>query len=155
MKFSSSRICTLVFLLATALLTGCAKNRGLTNEEDIATRNREVANAILCGLGGHKMDSSGKCDFSKKSNSSANSYVNRNQVLTNSDNSANGQLIYACGSVGLTVDFASGNCVTAQGRQVNPRNVVPQSIPLPAQNNNELIMRCNGRSVDFVTGRCL
>lgn len=67
----------------------------------------------------------------------------------------NDQLIFTCGAVGMGVDFVTGNCVTAGGRQINPRNIAP---PSPAHSNfshSELIMRCGGRAVDFVTGRCM
>lgn len=81
--------------------------------------------------------------------------------LTSSGSSArdigqrNSQLVFACGSAGMGVDFVTGNCVPTGGGQVNPRNVVPPSIPLPHSSPGDLIMRCGGRAVDFVTGRCM
>jgi hypothetical protein len=67
-------------------------------------------------------------------------------------------LINACGSKGLMADFVTGNCVSPQGSQINPRNLYqPFAVPLPKPDPNELIMRCGaqGRSADFVTGRCM
>lgn len=145
-----------LFIFCALTITGCAKNRGLTNDADIATHNREVALAILCGLGGHAMDSSGKCDFSKKINKSVNTPNFRNQASSDSGNSENGQLIFACGSAGMSVNFVTGNCIGYRGAEVNPRNVVSPSIRLPQQSSSDLMMRCGalGKSADFVTGRC-
>ena len=67
-------------------------------------------------------------------------------------------LINACGSKGLVADFVTGNCISPQGREINPRNLYqPFAAPLPKPDPNELIMRCGaqGRSADFVTGRCM
>jgi hypothetical protein len=69
-----------------------------------------------------------------------------------------GDLIMACGAKGFTADFASGNCVSPQGRQTNPHNLYPPfAAPLPTPQPGDLIMRCGaiGRGVDFVTGRCM
>lgn len=67
-----------------------------------------------------------------------------------------GDLIFACGSKGLGADFVTGNCVSTSGRQVNPFNLYPPfQIPLPQPSPSELILRCAGRAVDFVTGRCM
>jgi len=69
-----------------------------------------------------------------------------------------GDLINACGSKGLAVDFVTGNCVAPRGQQVNPQNLYPPfTAPLPKPQPNDLIMRCGaqGRSADFVTGRCM
>lgn len=67
----------------------------------------------------------------------------------------NSQLVFACGAAGMGVDFVTGNCVPPGGGQVNPRNVAPPSAPLPRSSPGDLIMRCGGRAVDFVTGRCM
>src|SRR5712692_4118781 len=67
----------------------------------------------------------------------------------------NSQLVFACGAAGMGVDFVTGNCVPTGGGQVNPRNVTPPSAPLPRSSPGDLIMRCGGRAVDFVTGRCM
>lgn len=67
-------------------------------------------------------------------------------------------LINACGSKGLIANFVTGNCVSPQGREINPRNLYqPFTAPLPQPNPDELIMRCGaqGRLADFVTGRCM
>jgi hypothetical protein len=67
-------------------------------------------------------------------------------------------LIRACGSKGLVANFVTGNCVSPQGREINPRNLyLPFAAPLPKPDPNELIMRCGaqGRVADFVTGRCM
>jgi hypothetical protein len=67
-----------------------------------------------------------------------------------------GDLIFACGSKGLAADFVTGNCVSSSGRQVNPFNLYPPfQTPLPQPSPSELIMRCAGRAVDFVTGQCM
>lgn len=137
-----------VTLLIVCVLTttGCARNRGLTNEAEASVHNREVTLAILCGLGGHAMDSSGKCDFSRKSTSSVNTI-----------NATNNQLVFACGSVGMGVNFVTGNCVSSNGRQVNPRNVVSPAITTPHRSSQDLVSRCGelGKGVDYVTGKCL
>lgn len=67
----------------------------------------------------------------------------------------NSQLVFACGAAGMGVDFVTGNCVPPSGGQINPRNVAPPSAPLPPLSPGDLIMRCGGRAVDFVTGRCM
>ena len=149
-----------LFIFCALTITGCAKNRGLKNDADVAAHNRDVSLAILCGLGGHAMDSSGKCDFSKKSNNlnnSLNTTNPRSRVIVDSGNSANSQIIFACGSAGMSVNFVTGNCVNSSGGQVNPRNVTAPSIPVPRQSSQDLVMRCGslGKSVDFATGRCI
>lgn len=148
-----------LFIVCVLTTTGCAKNRGLTNDTDNSAHNREVALAILCGLGGHAMDSSGKCDYSKKSANSNRAAASTNSTYraeSNSTNSANNQLTYACGSAGMGANFVTGNCVNSNDRDVNPRNVVSPSIPLPQQSSQEVLMRCGalGKGADFVTGRC-
>jgi hypothetical protein len=41
-------------------------------------------------------------------------------------------LVRACGAKGLGVDFVTGNCVSPQGRQINPHNLYqPFTAPLP------------------------
>lgn len=67
----------------------------------------------------------------------------------------NSQLVFACGAAGMGVDFVTGNCVPPGGGQVNPHNVAPPFAPLPRSSPGDLIMRCGGRAVDFVTGRCM
>lgn len=145
-----------LFIFCVLISTGCAKNRGLTNEAEVAVHNREVALAILCGLGGHAMDSNGKCDFTKKINKSGNTLNSRSQVFPDSGSAASNQLILACGSAGMSVNFVTGNCVNSNGSQVNPRNVASPSIRVPQQSSSDLITRCGalGKSPDFVTGRC-
>ncbi len=67
-------------------------------------------------------------------------------------------LVYACGSKGFSVNFVTGNCIGAGGREVNPHNLYPPFMaPLPNPDPNELIQRCGalGRAADFVTGRCM
>jgi hypothetical protein len=69
-----------------------------------------------------------------------------------------GDLIYACGSKGLAVDFVTGNCVAPRGQQINPQNLYPPfTAPLPKPEPHDLIMLCGvqGRSADVVTGRCM
>ncbi len=68
----------------------------------------------------------------------------------------NGNLAAACGAKGMAADFVTGNCVSPSGRQVNPANLYqPFQSPMPEPSPGELIMRCEGRAVDFVTGRCM
>lgn len=67
-----------------------------------------------------------------------------------------GNLVTACGAKGMVPDFVTGNCVSSSGRQVNPANLYPPfHSPMPEPSPGELIMRCEGRAVDFVTGRCM
>lgn len=67
-----------------------------------------------------------------------------------------GNLVTACGAKGMVPDFVTGNCVSPSGRQVNPANLYPAfQSPMPEPSPGELIMRCQGRGVDFVTGRCM
>jgi hypothetical protein len=147
------------YILIALIFTGCAKDRGLTNDADIKAHNREVALAILCGLAGNKTDSSGKCDYSqKRQNQISNQKPNlRNPSEDQAQTSKNtSSLVYACGSVGMSVNFVTGNCISNTGNEVNPRNVVSPSIKLPQESSSNLIMRCGalGKSSDFVTGRC-
>ena len=65
-----------------------------------------------------------------------------------------GDLVANCGAAGLGVDFATRNCSGSQGRQVSPYDVAPP-FSLPRQDPGQAIMRCQGRGVDFVTGRCM
>ena len=65
-------------------------------------------------------------------------------------------LVFTCGSAGLGVDFVAGSCVTPYGDSVNPHNLYPDfQAPLPQPTPSNLIMRCRGRAVDFVTGKCM
>ena len=66
-----------------------------------------------------------------------------------------GDLIYACRSKGLAVDFVTGNCVASRGQQINAQNLYPPLLSKPEP--HDLIMRCGvqGRAADFVTGRCM
>jgi len=69
-----------------------------------------------------------------------------------------GDLVYACGSKGLAVDFVTGNCVAPRGQQINAQNLYPPfTALLPKPEPHDLIMRCGvqGRSADVVTGRCM
>jgi hypothetical protein len=69
-----------------------------------------------------------------------------------------GDLIYVCGSKGLAVDLATGNCVASRGQQINPQNLYPPfTALLPKPEPRDLILRCGvqGRSADVVTGRCM
>jgi hypothetical protein len=69
-----------------------------------------------------------------------------------------GDLIYACGSKGLAVDFVTGNCVASRGQQINPQNLYPPFTALPPKPEpHDLIMRCGveGRSADVIAGRCM
>ena len=71
-------------------------------------------------------------------------------------NKRNNDLVFICGSKGMGVDFVTGNCVATSGGQVNPLNLYPPfQAPLPKQSPSDMIMRCQGRAVDFVTGRCM
>lgn len=68
----------------------------------------------------------------------------------------NSKLVFACGSKGMSADFATGNCISPTGNQVNPLNLYPPfQAPVLKPSSGELILRCQGRAVDFVTGRCL
>lgn len=62
-----------------------------------------------------------------------------------------------CGNAGMAPDFATGNCVSPRGRQINPRNTVQNPLSMPQPQPNDAIARCGamGRGVDFVTGRCI
>jgi hypothetical protein len=64
-------------------------------------------------------------------------------------------LVITCGSKGMGVDFATGNCINRGNEQVNPYNLYPPFMaPLPPPSPNDTIMRCQGRAPDFVTGQC-
>ena len=65
-----------------------------------------------------------------------------------------GDLVASCGAAGLGVDFATRNCSGSQGRHVSPYDVAPP-FSLTRQDPGQAIMRCQGRGVDFVTGRCM
>lgn len=68
----------------------------------------------------------------------------------------NNNLIFICGSSGMGVDFVTSNCTRTDGNQVNPYNLYPPFMaPLPSPSPADSIMRCQGRAVDFVTGRCM
>jgi hypothetical protein len=77
---------------------------------------------------------------------------------TRSARSNSGDLLMACAAKGFTADFATGNCVSPQGRQTNPLNLYPPfAAPLPKPEPPDLIMRCGAmaRVADFATGRCM
>lgn len=80
----------------------------------------------------------------------------RRQLPTTTSQRNDSNLVFACGSKGMGVDFATGNCVSQSGNQVSPFNLYPPfQAPLQKPSNEELIVRCQGRAVDFVTGRCM
>jgi hypothetical protein len=71
-------------------------------------------------------------------------------------NKRNNDLVFICGSKGMSVNFVTGACVTSSGQQVNPLNLYPPfQAPMPKGQPSDMIMRCQGRAVDFVTGRCM
>ena len=65
-----------------------------------------------------------------------------------------GDLVASCDAAGLGLDFATRNCSGSQGRHVSPYDVAPP-FSLTRQDPGQAIMRCQGRGVDFVTGRCM
>lgn len=78
------------------------------------------------------------------------------QTPTQTNQGYNNNLTFACGSKGMSADFVTGNCISRSGSQVNPLNLYPPfQAPVPKPSNSELILRCQGRGVDFVTGRCM
>lgn len=65
-------------------------------------------------------------------------------------------LLYICGKSGMGVDFVTKNCTKSDGNQVNPYNLYPTfQSPLGKPNPSDSIMRCKGKAVDFVTGKCM
>ncbi len=78
------------------------------------------------------------------------------QTPTQTKQDYDNNLTFACGSKGMSADFVTGNCISRSGNQVNPLNLHPPfQAPVPRPPNNELILRCQGRGVDLVTGRCM
>jgi len=68
----------------------------------------------------------------------------------------NTNLVYICGKAGMGVDFVTMNCTKSDGSQVNPYNLYPPfQSPLGKPDPSESIMRCQGKAVDFVTGKCM
>jgi len=66
-------------------------------------------------------------------------------------------LAVACGSKGMTPDFATGNCFSQSGKQINPFDLYPPfQAPIKRPSDQELIQRCagQGRTPNFATGRC-
>ena len=68
----------------------------------------------------------------------------------------NSELIFICGSAGMGVDFVTGSCVSPSGGRTSPYNLYPDfQAPLPTPPSpGDAIMRCGGRAVNFVTGKC-
>lgn len=82
----------------------------------------------------------------------------RGQLPTATGQRNDSNLVFACGSKGMGVDFVSGNCVSRSGNQVNPFDLYPPfQAPLQKPSSGDLIMRCSlqGRTPDFATGRCM
>jgi hypothetical protein len=78
-------------------------------------------------------------------------------TLYNTKGKANAtDLVFICGKAGMAVDFVTKNCTKPDGSQVNPYSLYPPfQSPLGKPDPSESIMRCEGRAVDFVTGRCM
>lgn len=63
------------------------------------------------------------------------------------------QLVHACGSKGLSVDFVSRNCVDWRGRETNEL----KHSRMREYNSNALTVWCSrlGKVPDFGTGLCM
>lgn len=85
--------------------------------------------------------------------------INKNDSLLNKKEEVpldKTDLLYICSKAGLGVDFVTKNCTKSDGSQVNPYNLFPSfQFPLGKPNTSESIMRCQGKAVDFVTGKCM
>ena len=68
----------------------------------------------------------------------------------------NSDLVFICGSAGMGVDFVTGSCVSSSGSRTSPYNLYHDfQAPLPTPPSpGDAIMRCGGRGVNFVTGKC-
>ena len=65
-------------------------------------------------------------------------------------------LVYLCGSNGMTADLATGSCIAPDGGRTSVYDLYPPLMsPYPTPPDpGEAIMACGGRGVDLVTGQC-